>query len=153
MALIDAAPGSNLVLTRVIDVSLEGITHFSHYEHLLVLHYALAMMVFNIRFYMVLYLALRFLMHFMTHELETRGQVRRQHKLEGYSVVSWHKRWDADDITGVLEVNDLSLCFSLDLSLFLTSIDIVRFGVHPADLLVSLYLDHNLLCGGRHSDS
>ena len=40
-----------------------------------------------------------------------------------------------------------SLSFSLDLTLLLSSILSIRFGIHPADFLSSLHLDHDLSGG------
>lgn len=71
-ALIDAAPSCDRMLTGLIDVSLEVITHLTDYEHLLVFHDALSMMILEERLNVILHFALGSLMHLMAHKLEAR---------------------------------------------------------------------------------
>jgi len=44
-------------------------------------------------------------------------------------------------------MHDFSLSFSLDLTRLLSSVYIMSFGIHPADFLSSLHLDHDLSGG------
>lgn len=44
-------------------------------------------------------------------------------------------------------MHNLSLSLSLDLTSLLSSIYIIRFGIHPANFLSSLNLDHDLSGG------
>ncbi len=141
------------MVISAIDVHLKVISHFSKNQYLLVFHDCFPVMIFHKSFDMVLYLAFGFLMHLMTHELEARREFGGKLELERNGVVTRHQLWNTDNIAGVLEMQDFSLCFSLDLSLFLTSIDSVRFSVHPADLFSSLYLNHYLSGWCRHTNT
>jgi len=71
-ALIDAAPCGNRMFTNLIDVSLEVIAHFTDYEHLLVFHDALPMMILEESLNVILHFALGPLVHLMAHKLEAR---------------------------------------------------------------------------------
>jgi hypothetical protein len=70
-ALVNAAPSSDGMLVCARNICLESFSHFSHNEHLLVLHQSFSFMVLHDTLDVILYLTLRFLMHFVTHELET----------------------------------------------------------------------------------
>ena len=70
-ALVNAAPGGDRVLTRLIDVGLEVVAHLADNQHLLVFHDTLAVMILEESLDVILYLALRSLVHLVTHELET----------------------------------------------------------------------------------
>jgi hypothetical protein len=152
-ALVDTAPCGDRMLTNLIDIGLEIVAHLTNDEHLFVFHDAFAMLIFEESLNVILHFALGPLVHLVTHKLETGWEVRRKHKLERDRVVTWHELRDADHVAGVLEMQNFSLSSSLDLTLLLSSINIVSFCVHPAHFLSSLNLDHDLSGGSGNLKS
>jgi hypothetical protein len=134
------------MFASLVDVCLEVISHLTDNEHLFVFHDAFAMVIFEESLNVILHFALGLLVHLVAHKLEARREDRWKHELERDCVVSRHELRHVDNIAWILEMQDLSLCFSLDLSLLLSSIYMVSLSVHPANFLSSLDLDHDLSC-------
>ena len=72
VALVDAAPCGDRMLTCLIDVCLKVIAHLTYNEHLLVFHDALPVVILKESLDVILYFTLGPLVHLVAHKLEAR---------------------------------------------------------------------------------